>query len=297
MSMPVPAASLNESSSTNGGLLQGIGSDGWPVLDGTGVDPLVLEARLFYDRVGAPPTASDGTMPTTPMTIGDWKQAFGFSPRSPDETLDAFRTRSNVAVYYNKNELGLGREMGCVQFVDGQDASGQDLTGVACYVTNYGGLFRDQDLSLEAAIDGVTPKNTVCIAYRPTFPQGYQVQFYVYGYDGTRQDWAQLDSLGPRPHPLVCMNCHGGQYDSAAHLATNARFLPLDPNLVLFASESGTAPSLSRAAQEERIRSINALAATTPLSPGQQDALAGLYGGNVATPGQVSLTEWVPAGW
>ncbi len=106
---------------------------------------------------------------------------------------------------------------------------------------------------------------------------------------------AQLDTLGARPHPMVCMNCHGGDYDSERHLAVNARFLPLDPSLVDFATDAG--PDLTRAGQEESIRAVNALAAETPLTPAQHDLVAGLYGGRLQTAGQTSVVGWVPEAW
>ena len=312
--IPIASASLNLTSATPAGLLKGLGPDGWPILDGDGVDPLVLEARRFYDTLGTPPpqagtvdfastgasaTASAPTLgATAPLTLDAWKTAFGFSPQRPDEDLQAFRARTNVAIYYNKNELGLGRELGCAPFIDGTDGNGDELIGVACYVTNHGAMFRDQDHSLQDAIDGTVVKNTVCISYRPSFPASYQIQFYVYGHDGSRQDWAQLDTLGPRPAPHVCMNCHGGQYDESLHLAKNARFLPLDPNLVVFArDDDSTNTGYTRTAQEERVRVNNALAALTPLSPGQKEAFDGLYAGQIATPGATSLEGWAPRGW
>jgi hypothetical protein len=303
--IPLPKASLDRASAPNGGLLQGIGADGWPVLDGAGVDPLVLEARQYYNRLGAPlaraevrgtdESSAHAVAASPPPTIRDWKEAFGFPARGADELLSDYRARANVAVYYNKNELGLGRELGCTEFVDGTDAMGRKLSGVACYVTNYGALFGEQELSLRAAVAGEIPKNTVCIAYRPSFDAGFQVQFYVYGHDGNRQDWAQLDTLGPRPHPLVCTNCHGGSYDRDAHLVKDARFLPLDPNLVRFSEDPKT--GLDRATQEERIRYANALAAKTPLSPEQQAAFAGLYGDKLDSPGRTAVADWVPPGW
>jgi hypothetical protein len=147
--------------------------------------------------------------------------------------------------------------------------------------------------SLAAAVAGGRPKNTVCITYRPSLGADYEVQFYVYGPTGQRQDWAQLDTLGPRPHPQVCTNCHGGVYDSARHLAWRARFLPVDPAVLRFADAPAEA---TRQGQEERIRAINELSLRTPLTPAQAELFAGIYGGRVGEPGTVAA-PFAPDGW
>src|SRR5262245_4592356 len=89
------------------------------------------------------------------------------------------------------------------------------------------------------------------------------------------------------------MNCHGGSYDDSKHLAKYARFLPLDPNVVVFA-DSGPA---SRAAQEEAIRKINLLSVKSPLTKAQTIMLDKLYGSNLTVAGTKSATEWVFDVW
>jgi hypothetical protein len=286
---PVPTALLNATYRERGGLLS--------ATSGPTMDPLIQEARLYYAQLGS--LGAPGLAPgESPATLDSWKDAFGFPARDEGESLAEYRARNKVVVYYNSNELGLGRELGCVQFADGTDAAGAPLTGVACYVTNYGAVFGDAVGSTKLAIEGTTPRNTVCIAHRPSLPAGYQVQFYVFGKTGQRQDWAQLDTLGARPQPHVCMNCHGGSYDSEKHLAKDARFLPLDPNFVAFAGE-GTAGGhgVTRAGQEEAIRFNNALAARTPLTARQVEAFGGLYDQRIDATGTLARTDFVPAGW
>jgi hypothetical protein len=140
-------------------------------------------------------------------------------------------------------------------------------------------------------------RNTVCITYRPTMDPGYEVQFYVYGSDGKRQEWARLDTLGPRPHPYVCMNCHGGAYDESRHLAKNAHFLPLDPAMVVFGAVDQVPLGLTRAGQEERIRVINQMASETPLTPAQQGMLDRLYTGSIRQSGMPATGDDVPDAW
>jgi len=308
--VPVVGVALDRSFPLNGGLVTNLESHGWPNRDhAMAMDPTVVEARRFYDTLQAPyaqPEQVDypdpftglpsGPRATAPMTFEGWKTAFNIPPREPGESLEAYRARADVVVYYNKNELGLGRELGCAEFDDGVAGDGTQLTGVACYVTNYGTAFRDLVNSLPIAVEGLHAKNTVCITYRPSLPVDYQIQFYTYNGDGLRREWAQLDTLGPRPLPQVCMNCHGGSYDEERHLARHARFLPLDPNVVVFAPP-GTPGGVTREAQEERIRKLNLLSTKSPLTPDQHVMLDKLYGGQLATANTKSATAWAPTLW
>ncbi len=307
---PLSGVALNAAYVPNGGLLTGMQADGTPALWGSAADPAIAETRLFYDTLGNPageafdtgdvdPTTGQPVGPhvTAPATLDDWKRVFGFPTPLPGEALQDFRDRTGVVVYYNRNELGLGRELACSKFADGHDAQGNVLEGSACYVANYGPGFRQEQVSLLAAMDGQTPRNTVCISYRPSLDPNYQVQFYVYNSSGKRQDWARLDTLGPRPHPQVCMTCHGGGYDSQKHLARNAHFLPLDPNVVLFVKGNGIPDGVTRAGQEERIRQINLLATGTPLTAVQSTMLAGLYGNSLPVAGTTATGDTTPAAW
>lgn len=307
---PLPGVALNAAYVANSGLLTGMQADGTPTLTGAAADPAITETRLFYNTLGNPageafdtgdvdPTTGQPVGPhvTAPATFADWKRVFGFPTPQAGEALQDFRDRTGVVVYYNRNELALGRELACSNFVDGHDAQGNELQGTACYVSNYGPGFRQEQLSLLAAVDGQSPRNTVCISYRPSLPAAYQVQFYVYGGSGNRQDWARLDTLGPRPHPQVCMTCHGGGYDSTEHLARNAHFLPLDPNVVVFVKGTGIPAGVTRAGQEERIRQINMLSTSTPLTGAQATMLASLYGNTLQATGSTATGDTTPVAW
>jgi len=294
--VPVPSGVLDQIHTANRGLLKGMRPDGLPVTEGPNMDPLIEEARRYYDTIGIPNVVGQPprTTPGGPDTLTDWKQALGFPAQLAGEDRAAFRKRTGAVVYYNRTELALGRELGCVRFTE-TTAGGKNMPGVACYVVNYGHGFGEPSASMQLAVHGTDPRNTVCIIYRPSLGAGHEIQFYVFGPTGKRQEWAQLDTLGARPHPMVCMNCHGGDYDSQRHLAVNARFLPLDPSLVDFATDAG--PDLTRAGQEESIRAVNVLATETTLTAAQQDLVAGLYGGRAQVAGQSSVTGWVPEAW
>lgn len=308
--VPVIGTALNRSFVPNQGLVTGLDTHGRPSRDGPGIDPAIIEARRFYDTVQSPdPSEQSVDYPdpftgaparprsTAPLTFDAWKQAFQIPTRAPGESIANYRARAGVVVYYNKNELGLGRELGCAEFDDRMGETDTPMRGIACYVTNYGTAFRDLNNSLRLTEEGLHPKNTVCITYRPSADPDYQIQFYTYDSDGLRREWAQLDTLGPRPVPQVCTGCHGGYYDTERHLARFARFLPLDPNVVVFADGTDRASGATRAAQEERIRVINELSTRTPLTPAQREMLEELYGGALTVAGTPSRRQWVPRAW
>jgi hypothetical protein len=311
--VPLPRAFLDRAYTENNGLLTGAQPDGNPHRFGEQRDSLVDEARRFYDTLGAPgnplfpvdysdpfsgtSTPSAGMRETAPSSFELWKETYGFEPRLENESLEDYRARTDVVVYYNRNELGLGRELGCHEFADGVDGSGNPLTGMACFVTNYGVAFNDRHNSLQATIDGENPKNTVCITYRPSMEETYQVQFYVYGPTGARQEWAQLDTYGARPVPHICMNCHGGNYDEEKHLAKNARFLPMDPNVLIFDESPNASVRATRAGQEESMRKVNLYSMMSPLTGAQVEYFNALYDNKLSVPGQKSLTAYIPPGW
>ncbi len=308
--IPVIPVALTRSYTPNQGLVTGWGAHDWPLREGeSDMDPVINEARRFYDTLQAPnavnvdvdyPDPFTGAPPapkkTAPLTLDAWKAAFGIPAKNPGESLADYRVRTNAVVYYNKNELGLGRELGCGVVDDGPGIdpnTGKTFQAIGCYVSNYGTSFRDPNNSLRLAAEGIHYKNTVCISFRPSLGAGYEVQFYTYNQDNQRREWAQLDTLGPRPLPQVCMNCHGGSYDNEKHLAHYARFLPMDPNVVLWPQDKG----LTRADQEESIRIVNALGANSPLTPAQRDMLNKLYNNNLNTPGTKSADKWFPTAW
>jgi len=305
--IPIVPVAINRSYVPNEGLVKGWGYHDWPLRDGeAAMDPIMIEGRKFYDTLQSPnaedvlvdyPDPFTGASPapkkTAPLTLDAFKKAFGIPARDPGESLADYRVRTKAIVYYNKNELGLGRELGCGLVPDGTDANGNPLTAIGCYVSNYGTMFRDENNSLRLAAEGLHYKNTVCISFRPSEPVDHQVQFYVYNENNDRREWAQLDTIGPRPVPQVCLACHGGSYDSEQHLAHFARFLPMDPNVVLWPD----VPGVRRADQEESIRFLNELATHSPLAPAQRQMIDALYDGKVAVEGTRSKNQWFPPAW
>jgi hypothetical protein len=127
------------------------------------------------------------------------------------------------AAYLNHNDLGFGRDMNCKK-------TGNDL---ACYVTNYGAP--DQNpTNADDALNQVAAKRgaTVAMEYKNTESADRRVRFFVYaGGDPTtagKLKFADLDGLGPKSVPHLCLVCHGGTYDSGSNNALQARFREFD---------------------------------------------------------------------
>ena len=216
----------------------------------------VAETQAYYSATRAP------------ATFGKWKEVFNVPARLPGESLDAWRKRANIAVYYNLKELGLGRELGCSQFHDTDPGIAQ--LGLACFVTNYGQSFQDQIGALRNAVAGTRPLDTFTHVYLPSStspPLGlggglvpaasYRVQFAAYDGAGQLKDSSQLDYNGPRPVPQICTNCHGGTYDTTGHMVIGGQFTSLNPSILTFSSAAG----YTLADQTPRIAAINALMA------------------------------------
>ncbi len=267
---PVASASLNVGAPTPDGLLTSTSSE----------SEHIARTLQYYKNIDAP------------ASFSLWKERFQFPPQEEGESLEAWRVRVGVGVYYNKRELGLGRELACTWTTERNDAD-EEFVVKACFVTNYGDAFSDEERSLALAKEGKRPKNTVCISERMMLPEGERTQFYVYGPEGKLQPWAQLDSRGPRSVPHVCTVCHGGYVDSAKNIAIWARFLPLDETMVVFDKEGPA----SLMAQREAIRKMNLLALQTGLTQFQFNQFHGIYQGKVevehapVTP-NVVIGEW-----
>jgi mono/diheme cytochrome c family protein len=157
-----------------------------------------------------------------------------------------------IVYYYNRGDLGIGREMHCV---DGLTSTGGQ---VACYVKNFAGGDDKSEftfgLSSNIAFNNMTTGHafaTVAMVYRNGVVGANNVFFIVYGADEKLQMFAALDRTGQlfanafaagtniaavngvnfNNHvPTNCLACHGGggSYDSSAHTVTGALFLPFD---------------------------------------------------------------------
>lgn len=147
-------------------------------------------------------------------TLAAWWTGHGFNNDGSGGTR---------ASYLNHNDLGFGRDMNCKK-------TGNDL---ACYVTNYG--LPDQNLAnadAAAAQDATKRGATVAMEYLDGQPADRRVRFYVYapGDPNTagKLKFADLDGLGPKSVPHLCIVCHGGTYDNGTNDVQHARFREFD---------------------------------------------------------------------
>ena len=201
---------------------------------------------------------------------------------------------TGIARYLNHNDLGFGRDMNC-------RVNGSDL---ACYVTNYGLPDQNPD-NADAAEGQIAAKRgaTVAMEYLASEPADRRVRFYVYNGGAAnaagKLKFADLDGLGPKPVPHLCIVCHGGEYDDAAKNVKYARFREFDlPSFKYsggrswdFAATTLTAPELKEFADlNEMVRDI--APATSPIAP----LINAWYpGGFAGGPPPVQPTP--PSGW
>jgi hypothetical protein len=248
-----------------------------PVHQGPFIDPTLLmngacsdettcesEATAYYKAIGA--LNPNGT-PAQTGTFKGWKTAFGFSADPTQPASGEVR-----AVYYNNADLRFGRDMHC------RSNSTLASQTVACYVSNYGDATHTFGADPQTAIGNASSNTgriaTVAMVYEffrlnpiRLGPQDYRVQFYVFDNvlnndhnDGSLQTNAVLDSEPQKKAvPGICLTCHGGDYDPAAHKARKSNFLAFDAPTFIF---STSASHLLESSQREAIRRLNQMVET-----------------------------------
>jgi hypothetical protein len=261
------------------------------------------EADQYYRAIGA----EDANGNVIIQNFDQWKQTFGIAFNSPVQ-----------AIYANKLDLQLGRDMNCVEFPD---------TGrVVCYVTNYGPApfdgGKDQenpnwpnlDQGVSDALGGDIHNSfaTVAMVYDPNGigTNGDKVAFYVFAQDPNDHGnqllsrFAALDGEGGKTNPRMCMACHGGTYHEQddtknsppqfhAHSVTGANFLPFDVQSFYYADAPHDLDS-----QQEAFRQLNKMVLDTHPNQPIQNLINGLYSNNVGTSGAaVPDDTFIPQDW
>jgi hypothetical protein len=237
----------------------------------------------YYNNIGVSADGSkrDGTIAST---LGTLKAFIGFYFTNGGTT--------RTAVYYNRADLGIGREMNCN---DSLVNSGQ----IACYVRNYAAGDDGSEFtfggSSNVAFDNLNAGHafaTVAMVFRSA-PKTNKVFFVVYDSggnlvtfppSGNLSNFAALDRFGisfanafaqngnQNPDPTVfgtpgvnlndhipsnCLNCHGGFYTSNAQTKTytvsSTFFLPFD----LDQFEYQDTPGRTRNDQLDAFRTLN----------------------------------------
>jgi len=209
----------------------------------------------LYSFAAANLTELDDTDPALSQQFLDATDAYylAIDFHGRRETLDEFRDHNGFPAgevelqYANSGDLGFGRDMHCRQ-VSNFGATGE----YACYVTNYGSRFTDDGQDYLDALSNTVPIATVGMEYsRVEDPNDENVlvgdpivKFYVYkeAIGNARAGSANLDGVGERPVPQLCMVCHGGHYPDAVDVSAEgvpawtdgesadlgSRFIPFD---------------------------------------------------------------------
>lgn len=234
---------------------------------------LLPQTAEYYKAVGA--LTALGAPTTTRGTFNAWK------------TTSGFPAGEIVATYYNRGDLGFGRDMHCRTTTYGK----------ACYVTNYGTVADGLDdlangTALNDAINHVNPGATVAMEWHQNAAANQNpVRFFVYGANGALLSAVSLDSNPvAQPVPGLCLACHGGTFiDPPNDLprVEGAQFLPFDIDSFAYH------PSLTKQDQLDAFEDLNQLVkATVPVGSTTRELIDGWH----AVPG-VFNGDFVPAGW
>ncbi|RYZ07106.1 MAG: hypothetical protein EOO73_13690 [Myxococcales bacterium] len=251
------------------------------------------ETLEYYNSVGV---AANGSTTGAVPNCTDAQGAAVAAPRTIKRCLNTlddfikvygFSAAHTTAFYYNRGDLGIGREMHCI---DRTSTTGE----IACYVKNFAAGDDNSEftfgMSKDIAFRNMATQNafaTVAMVYRHAVPAGgaNRVLFAVYGKSGTLINAAALDRHGinfnnefagvvdgtpnPNPNPSIfgepgvnfnnhiptnCISCHGGDaYDAASNSQKGALFLPFD----LDQFEYEDAPTRTKESQLGQFRALN----------------------------------------
>lgn len=225
----------------------------------------------------------------------------------PFECSSLLNEPQRITKYFNKGDLGIGREMHCIN---------RGCTGeLACYVRNFGAangtaVFNDKAKAKEALLAN-RPFATVAMVERQGMAQAAanRVFFVVYEYtaaNGLATSTklalkAQLDNKGYNTSiPGNCLQCHGINATYTAHTAhqvKNAMFLPFDLNAFDYFSTDPTS-ALSRVKQESAFRAHNRMVRSFSslfFSAEARNTIGGWYNGDMFA--GTFNGNFVPSGW
>lgn len=234
-------------------------------------------------------------------------------PHEARDTLAKFKTKNGFPAadevtlqYANSGDLGFGRDMHC------RKLSNFGATGeYACYVTNYGNRFTNDQQDYLDALGNVQPIATVGMEFsRVEDPNNANtlvgnpiVKFYVFKEANANQRAvsANLDGTGERPVPQLCMVCHGGRYPNtlnvnggvpawtdAASADLQSRFIPFDVVSLFMLNENGLT-------NQTKLRQLNCdIVRNSAPSPELLEVIEGMYG--AACTGNQQVGFAVP-GW
>jgi len=271
-------------------------------------------AKVQTDPDGVGPNQSiSETLPTLFSFYERYiRRPFEDCVRDPnDESMRDERHR--IPTYFNKGDLGVGREMHCIN---------RGCTGeLACYVQNFAPLAQDKapifdaKARAERLVRSDRPFATVAMVERQRMDRNAanRVFFVVYNDRNNLQYSAQLDNKGFNTQiPGNCLQCHGanstycgsppcpptpGDPTGGLHEVRNAFFLPFDLDAFKYFSADPD-DKLSRARQEDGFRALNRMVrfhSSLQFSPVATELIEGWYGGDLR--GGRFNGDFVQEGW
>ena len=202
-------------------------------------------------------------------------------------------------VYANSGDLGFGRDMHCRRT---STASGFDY---ACYVTNYGDITTDDTLDAENAHTNTGVVATVAMEYSRILDTDAltdrHVKFYVYNAAGDRVNNANLDAVGRRPVPQLCMVCHGGAYPGGGNTTVptfntpdsvkfGSRFIPFDIRFFTFPAtpDKAAQQSAMKHLNQDIVQNAPSIAAPDPIA----DVVTAMYAGGPSQDENFIVPGW-----
>jgi hypothetical protein len=269
------------------------------------------ETESYYRSVLTSETGTEGPSIADglPTLLAFIDRYFRPVPSDPNSDCDELSIPETIAKYFNKGDLGLGREMHCTQNWCSKET--------ACYVKNFGKrdgtpVFDNKAESFEA-LKANKPFATVAMVERGKMGEGVpnrdapnKVFFVVYGHnqDGSTHllKEAPLDNKAYNTFiPGNCLVCHGtaSSYSSSAQGSPHvngAYFLPFDLQAFEYYSSDST-NALSRAKQELSFNRLNKLVYFSDLwfLPSAGELINGWYGGHGLN--STFTNDFVPSGW
>lgn len=290
------------------------------------------DTKFYYTargvNSGLGPNTPGGSVSTALPNLNTFQRHFGMSTTGTPAAGEA------TAVYYNRGDLGIGREMHCI---DQYDA----LNAIACYVTNFAAgddgteftFGQNADVAFRNA-DNHHSFATVAMVFQPTVTP--HMVFLVYNAAGTALlNAATLDRVGLNYQnefvkgqtvpakfgtpgvdfnnhiPSNCITCHGGERYKTGTFESGGQFLPFDLDNFDFDATH------TRLGQESAFRALNQIARkvavlnikldSTPADVNHsiRNQIDGWYNnpshGDVlpsCTPGQACFnSNYIPPGW
>ncbi len=190
------------------------------------------DAIEYYQSIGAIPNKD---------TFAKWKAANGYSDSNPGVSVK----------FFNDTELGVGRAVTCLK---------PSSSKMACYIVKYGEPGGPVEETLDDLIHEHNPADTVAIDWAAS-KLDPTVRFYIYAPDGHLKTGTNFGT-GEQRVPDVCAACHGGFFyyspdEYPDPWFAGATMLPMDPETHTYS------PELPRTSQEEKLRQINAMIAST----------------------------------